>query len=85
MKITRASHLFLALFLLVLALVVIVACLILIAALVYGGIIVITPLVALLVGVEESTARIVAIVLVAAVAIVGVAIGFARFLGIKGV
>ena len=83
MKITRASHLFLALFLLVLALVVIVACLILIAALVYGGIM--TPLVALLVGVEESTARIVAIVLVAAVAIVGVAIGFARFLGIKGV
>ena len=76
---------FLALFLLVLALVVIVAFLIFIAALVYGGIIVMTPLVALLVGVEESTARIVAIVLVAAVAIVGVAIGFARFLGVKGV
>lgn len=73
----------LALFLMALLAVVIVAFLILIVALVYGGILVVTPFVAFLVGVEESTARTVAIVLVIAATIVALFIGFARAIGIR--
>ena len=70
---------------LVLLLVALVACLILIAALIYGAVIVVTPLVAILVGAEGSTARAIAIVLVAATTIVTLTMVVLRHMGFKGV